>query len=806
MITEKQLNNKIKAKLSRVFGVGAEDADKHQILEASILTVKDILTEKRELFRKKIKQKRPKRISYLCMEFLIGKSLRQNLINLGIEKEFDAALSSLGFDPDEIYMSEPDAALGNGGLGRLAACFMDSLTALGYSAIGHSICYEYGHFKQRIVDGMQAELPDIWLPEAGVWLTPRADKTVTVRFNGRVSEKWEHGALNIVHEDYDEVEAVPYDMQISGYDSEAVNILRLWRARDKKNFNMNLFSQGQYIKALEESNNAEIISKILYPSDNHTEGKLLRLRQQYFLVSATIQSTIADHLAAYGTLANFPEKNALHINDTHPALCIPELMRILLDNYRYSWEDAWSFTVKCLSYTNHTVMPEALECWNEEMFKVMLPRIYMIVNEINRRFCQELWNIYPGDWDRISRMSIIGYSSVRMANLSVVGSHTVNGVSKMHSKILKESIFRDFSNMTPEKFTNITNGIAHRRWLCLANPALASLLDDCIGSGYRKNPEELEKFIKFKDDTSVKEAVENVKKQNKLRFAEYLMKYRGISVNCDSVFDFHAKRLHEYKRQLLNVLNIISVYSELQENPDADILPQTFFFAAKAAPGYQMAKDIIRLICCLASEIEKDKKISEKLKVVFLEDYNVSLAEQIVPASDISEQISLAGKEASGTGNMKFMINGALTVCTLDGANDEMFDILGKDHIFAFGLSTVEVDDLWRRGYNSSVYYNANKKIKSCVDRLNDGFNGVSFSHIADYLLRGYGVADPYMTLADFESYHSARAAMLNRYRDRQKWNSSAIVNIGSAGYFAADRSIREYAENIWNAEPVCNE
>ncbi|MCI8388704.1 MAG: glycogen/starch/alpha-glucan phosphorylase [Clostridiales bacterium] len=801
-----QVRDAVTSKLARYFGTTPEEASEEQVYKSVVLSVKDILTQKRTDFKLDTKKQRGKKIYYLCMEFLIGRSLRNNLRNLGIADVYGEALAEMGFSIDEIYSLEPDPGLGNGGLGRLAACFMDGLTTLDYPATGFSILYEYGLFKQKIIDGDQIELPDIWMPEGDVWLVPRKDKTFTVKFGGHVVETWENGHCDIKHEDCDVVQAVPYDMMISGADSKAVNILRLWKACDTTNFNMNLFSQGQYVKAMEEDTNAEIISKVLYPSDNHTEGKFLRLSQQYFLVSASLQSIIADHLTTYGSLANFSEKVAIHINDTHPALVIPELMRILIDTYSYGWDDAWKLVTSTVSYTNHTVMPEALETWNEDLFKLKLPRIYTIVNEINRRFCAELWTAYPGDWDRISRMSIIGYNQIRMANLSVVGSHTVNGVSKLHSEILKKTIFHDFYKHTPGKFTNVTNGIAHRRWLCYSNPQLSALIDECIGDSWHKQPERLADFEKFASDSAVLDKIDKIKRANKANFAIYTENRTGIKLDPDSVFDVQIKRMHEYKRQLLNALRIISLYVQLKENPDLDITPQTFIFGAKAAPGYYMAKNIIKLISFIAADIEKDPRVREKLRVVFMEDYNVSLAEILIPAADISEQISLAGKEASGTSCMKLMANGALTIGTLDGANVEIFEQVGDENIYIFGLTTEEVDDLWKRGYNATQYYMQSEKLRSAVDALDAGFNGRSFADIKQYLVNpqySHGIADPYMCLADFESYCNTHDAMLRDYNDREKWNRMSLVNTAKAGIFASDRSIREYADNIWHLRSI---
>lgn len=801
---EKELRLGIENKLSRYFGTTPEEANKDQIYKSVVLSVKEIMSHKRTEFKRNVKEQEGKKVYYLCMEFLIGKSLKNNLMNLGICDEYTKILKDMGYDINELYEMEMNAGLGNGGLGRLAACFMDSLTTLNYSATGFSILYEYGIFKQKIIDGDQVELPDVWMPSGESWLVPRTDKTCTVRFGGRIQESWNNGKCDIIHTDYTEIQAVPYDMLISGADCEAVNSLRLWKAVNvNNNFNMGLFSQGEYIKAMEKSNEAEIISKVLYPSDNHDEGKLLRLSQQYFLVCASLQSIIADHLRSYGTLENFADKVAIHINDTHPALVVPELMRILIDTYSYSWEDAWDIVTRTVTYTNHTVLPEALETWNEDLFRFKLPRIHMIIAEINRRFCADLWQKYPGDWDRINNMSLISHNRVKMANLSIVGSHTVNGVSKLHSDILTKTIFSDFYNYTPEKFTNVTNGIAHRRWLCYSNPGLCALLDNTIGPLYRKEPERLEDFKNYANDSAVLEKLGEIKKKNKETFAKYLKERSGVIVDTSSLFDVQVKRMHEYKRQLLNALKIISVYVELKENPNKEMIPQTFIFSAKAAPGYYMAKQIIKLIYCIGAQIEKDPVISKKMRVIFVEDYNVSVAEVLIPSADVSEQISLAGKEASGTGNMKLMINGALTLGTLDGANVEIAEAVGRDNIYIFGHTTNEVEDLWKSGYRAFDYYGSSELLRKTVDRLNEGFNGVNFSDFYNYLLIGPGIADPYMCLADFESYLAAYNKLLCDYGDSIKWNRMSLNNIASAGIFAADRSIREYAENIWHITPI---
>lgn len=800
---KEEIRKALESKVSRYFGCALTDATETQIYKSVILTVRDILTNKKAEYKKAIKKNHPKRVYYLCMEFLIGRSLKNNLRNLGLADEYASVLSELGFDIEKLYAREPDPGLGNGGLGRLAACFMDALTTQDYPAMGFSICYEYGLFKQRIVDGSQVELPDVWMDGAGVWLVPRTDKTMSIRFGGTVSENWNNGRCEIVNTDCEEIQAVPYDMMISGADCSAVSTLRLWKAENVNNFNMKLFSQGEYIKAMEENNNAEVISKVLYPADATPEGKMLRLSQQYFFVSASLQSIIADHLAMYGTLRNFSEKVAIHINDTHPAVCIPEMMRIFMDIYSYSWEDAWNIVKSTVSYTNHTVMPEALECWNENIFRLRLPRLYMIIEEINRRFCADMWNLYPGDWDRISRMAVIANGQVRMANLSVIGSHTVNGVSKLHSEILKDTVFHDYYKAMPDKFTNVTNGIAHRRWLCYSNPGLTALLDETVGTQYRKQPETLKKFEEFKDDRSVLSRLEAIKKENKINFSNRILEKTGEKIDPNSIFDVQVKRMHEYKRQLLNALKIINRCLEIRDNPNGNYEPMTFVFGGKAAPSYYMAKNIISLIWNLGKDIDGDELLRKFIKVIYLEDYNVSTAEVLMPASDISEQISLAGKEASGTGCMKFMINGALTLGTLDGANVEMKDAVGDENIYIFGLNAKEVEDLWRNGYVSAKYYMSNARLRATIDRISEGFNGKDFSNIATYLTATNGVADPYMCLADYESYKNTFDRMISDYSDRDAWLKKSLMNIANSGYFSADRSIREYAENIWHIAPV---
>ena len=750
----------------------------------------------------KIKHDSERRAYYFSAEFLMGRMMYNNLYCLGILEDVTKLLKKKGIDIN-VFEDIDDAALGNGGLGRLAACFMDALASQNYPAMGYSLRYEYGLFKQKIVDGWQMELPDNWLPGGEVWLTPRTDKIFKVKFDGWLRENWTDEGLKVEQVDATEIDAVPYDMMISGKDGKAVSVLRLWKAQSSRSFDMHTFSQGDYLRCMQEDNEAELITKVLYPSDNHYEGKSLRLKQQYFLVSASLQNILADHIKRYGSLDTIPEYAAIHINDTHPALCIPELMRLLIDEHGYGWDKAWDIVTRTVAYTNHTVMSEALEKWNEDLVQRRLPRIYQILQEINKRFCADIWNKYPGDWARSDRMSIFSHGQVKMANLAVIASHTVNGVSHLHSEIIKKSIFKDFAELWPNKFTNVTNGIAHRRWLCQSNPELSALLTDCIGDGFVMDASKLIEFKKYENDAEVLNKLNRIKDKKKKQFADYAFRHQGIIIDPNTVFDVQAKRMHEYKRQLLNTLYIISLYNDLKENPDMDVLPKTFIFGAKAAPGYYFAKQVIRLICELSEDIRKNPKVNKKLNVVYMEDYNVSMAEKLMPSTEISEQISQAGKEASGTGNMKFMINGALTIGTLDGANVEMKEACGDENIFIFGLTASEVDDLWRKGYSSSNYYRNNEKLQKVVKALNEGFNGVKFDEIANYLLYGTPVADPYMCLADFNSYYATHVKADEAYRNRKLWAKMSLNNIATAGVFSADRSIKEYAENIWHLKRI---
>ena len=800
IITDIEALSLIQKKLEKYYNISIKEATTEQLYKTLAMIVKDILLERKNQYHQRTKKANAKRVHYLCMEFLLGRTLKSSLFNLGLDEVFTEALKTRNIDIEKIYDMEPDAGLGNGGLGRLAACFMDALATLDYPAMGHCIRYDYGLFKQKIVEGNQIELPDAWLPGGEVWLEPRKDKSVIVKFDGYIKETVDsEGHLVPEYYDYTEVEAFPYDMFLSGYDCEAVSTLRLWQAKSIAKFDMKKFSQGQYMQALAQDNEAELISKVLYPSDDNSAGKSLRLKQQYFLVSAALQEIMGTHIRRYKNITLLPEYVAIHINDTHPTLVIPELMRILMDDYKLGWDEAWSIVTRTVAYTNHTVLVEALETWSEDLIAQTLPRVYQIIKEINRRFSEELFEKFKGEkFDVMERMAIISKRTIKMANLCIVASHKVNGVSKLHSDILKNHNFKDFSELYPNKFMNVTNGIAHRRWLCQSNPELTQLLTDKIGDKFYKEADELKKFLKFADDEKVLKQLEEIKHNNKVKFAALLKKHQGVDINPDSRFDVQVKRIHEYKRQLLNVLKVIHLYGQLKANPNMDFTPQTFIIGGKAAPTYYMAKRIIKLINQIAAEIDKDPVISKKLKLVFIENYTVTIAESLMPAAEVSEQISLAGKEASGTGNMKFMINGAITLGTLDGANVEIKGECGDDNIFIFGMTADEVATAWKLGYDPKSFYTENEDIRKVIDMLVEGFNGESFKDIADYLLNSGNVPDPYMCLADFDSYIKAHEQMDKAYQDRKLWNKMSLNNIGSAGFFAADRSIEKYAKEIW--------
>ncbi|MDE7406650.1 MAG: glycogen/starch/alpha-glucan phosphorylase [Clostridiales bacterium] len=802
--TTNEVQELILDKLTRYFAITPDRANEDQMYKAIALVVRDLLLQKKQENNKRIAEGKYKRVYYICMEFLIGRSLKNNLFNLGLTEQFDECLKNMNFSLESIFERESDAGLGNGGLGRLASCFMDSLATKNYPAMGFTIRYQYGLFRQRIVDNQQVELPDMWLPSGEVWMMPRSDKRFTVNFGGRVEEYNDGGRMRVRYVGSERVDALANDVMISGYgDNAGVSVLRLWSSTSSTQFDMHSFSQGDYEKAMRRENDAELISKVLYPADDHSQGKQLRLQQEYFLVSASLQSIIKDHLRLYKSVKNLPDKAVIHANDTHPALAIPELMRLLMDEHGFSWDDAWDITTRTVNYTNHTVMAEALEKWDETTFRMVLPRIYAITCEINRRFVAAMEEKQV-DRRKIDAMRILHHNQVKMANLCVIGSQKINGVSALHSEIIKDTIFSEFNEVYPDRFTNVTNGITHRRWLIQSNPRLASLITELIGPEFYTKPETLSGLTKFTRDKSVLEKIGQIKQDNKKDYAAYIKKTTGFVLNPESRFDTQIKRLHEYKRQLLNVLKIVHYYLELLDNPNKNVAPQTFIFGAKAAGSYMHAKRIIQLINCLSAEIQKNPKIKKKLDVMFVENYNVTQAEHLIPASEISEQISLAGKEASGTGNMKFMINGAITLGTLDGANVEIGERVGNDNIFIFGLKTEEVERAWRAGYNSSTIYTHNNEIKRVVDRLRVGFDGESFSDIADYLIAGsYQVADPYMCLLDFDDYINAADKMGKAYADKAKWNKMALINIAQAGIFSSDRSIHDYAKNIWNLKKV---
>ncbi len=791
-LTKEQISKKLKDTLELDFRIGPTDATSAQIYKALSKIVVNVLREKRHLFMTKCNSVGKKQVYYISMEFLMGRSLKTSLYNLGMNEAVETLLKDeYKIKPETIYDEEPDAGLGNGGLGRLAACYMDGMATCEFPATGYSLLYEYGIFKQKIIDGWQTEFPDDWLPGGGAWLSPVDDQAIEVHFDGEVREYWEDDYHHISHVNYNTVLAVPYDMYVSGYDSEGVSKLRLWSAKSMS-FDMSAFNAGDYSNALGASNIAHSLTKVLYPNDNHLEGKALRLRQQYFMCAASVGDIVMRHMNIYGTLENLPDKVAIHVNDTHPTLAIPELMRILLDDCGYDWNKSWDIVCRTFAYTNHTVMAEALEKWDKNLIEKILPRIYSIICEINRRYCEKLSETLP--YEKVEAMSIFRNNQIRMATLCVAASHSVNGVSKLHSKIIKDSVFHDEYELTPNKFTNVTNGIAYRRWLLQSNPKLTALISECIGDGFKKNGGELSKLRSFLDDREVLSKLADIKHKNKEFFAKYVYNTTGTKLNTDSIFDVQVKRLHEYKRQQLNALHIISQYNYLINNPDADFQPKTYIFASKAAPGYFMAKQIIKLIWCIGEELKKNPKLNEKLAVVFLEDYRVTLSELLMPAAEISEQISLAGTEASGTGNMKLMLNGAVTMGTYDGANVEIHEQVGDDNIYIFGMSTPEVNVMKSNGYSPDGYYNRNETIKAAIDAMYRGFNGATFNEVADAVR----YVDQYMCLADFESYRATQERASNEYRDLTKWNRMSLANIAGAGIFSADRAVSDYARDIW--------
>ena len=796
--TKREFEKLLKDKLMSECNVTLDTASADQIYRCLAMITRQIMSDRQKQFQSKVLGEGKKQVYYLCMEFLMGRSLRTSLFNLGLNEVAESVLADADIKIDTIYDQEPDAGLGNGGLGRLAACYLDGMATDCIPGTGYSILYEYGIFKQKIVDGWQQETADNWLPGGQVWIKSHPDQAQEIRFDGQAIETWEGGFHHVKYENYNSVIAVPNDMYVAGYGSNGVSKLRLWQAK-APSFDMSSFNAGNYNTAISRSASAELISKILYPNDNHTEGKILRLRQQYFFSAASIADILQNHLNQYGTLDNLADKVAIQLNDTHPTVAIPEMMRILLDECSYEWDAAFDICRKVFAYTNHTVMSEALEKWNADIFRNTLPRIWQIVCEMDRRCRADLAKAFPGDQGKIDYMAIIGDNQVRTANICAYTCHAINGVSKLHSEIIKDSVFHDYFLYKPQAFKNVTNGIAYRRWLLCSNPGLTHLLEETIGDGFKTDASELKKLEKFVDDKTVQAAAAKVKRENKANFANYLQKATGQVIDPDSIFDCQVKRMHEYKRQHLNALNIAAEYLYLKNNPNAEFTPKTYIFGAKAAPGYYMAKQMIRMICKLGKLIDEDPAVRGKLRIVYLEDYCVSLSERLMPASEVSEQISLAGTEASGTGNMKFMLNGAITLGTLDGANVEIADAAGHENEIIFGMLTPEVNALKGMGYHPNAFINGDNTAMAVLDFLEKGWNGENFSEVTSNLRN----SDPYMVMADFKDYRRAQHDLQELYRDKQKWNHMSLKNISNAGIFSADRSIMDYARDIWGATPV---
>ncbi len=809
-MTEEQIARSIVSKLQRHFGCELADATPNQIYQAVASTVRDEIMQRRAESRGVRKEAKSKKLYYLSAEFLVGRALHNNMIALTNEREYMEAFQKLGIDKSLVFEQEPEPGLGNGGLGRLAACFLDSLAALQLPAMGCTIRYEYGLFRQKIVDGYQVEMPDNWLDNGNLWEIARPDQAVEVHFGGTI-EQYVDGIGRTRYRQAGSymVEAVPYEMPVLGYDSTMVNMLRTWSARSPKTIDMPSFNRGEYVQAVEQKELAEVISKVLYPEDNHAAGKELRLKQQYFFSSASVQYAVKDFIKVHGRDWDiFPDKVAIHINDTHPGMAIPELMRILIDEHGLDWDRAEDITRRTCAYTNHTVLQEALERWPEEMVERLLPRIYMILKELNERLCGKLWGVYTGQWERIGRMAIIGYGQVHMANLCVSMCHSVNGVSQIHADILKRQTFHDFYLIEPDRFRGITNGITHRRWLIQSNPALSALIDEAIGDAWRKRPERLRDLLPFADDAAFRNKFEAVKSENKKALAAYVRRRQGVALDTCTIFDVQAKRLHEYKRQLMNALSILMLYDRIDRNPTLDFHPVTFIFGAKAAPGFYRAKLIIRLINAIGELVAKHPRAAKMIKVVFLENYCVSAAEVLMPATDVSEQLSTAGKEASGTGNMKFMMNVAVTIGTMDGANVEIFQSVGADNIYIFGLSAEEVE----RGYatyRASAIFETNADIRRALTMLIDGTlspdNPHLFQELYHALLFGDngGMADPYFVLKDLPDYLRTRQHLARDYDDRDKWLAMAVRNVACSGVFSSDRTIAEYNEKIWRMKPL---
>lgn len=804
ILDKERVKTDFKKKLMNLYAEDVESSSKlHKYLALGSL-VKEYASEKWMNTNSQYSKENTKQVYYFSMEFLIGRLLGSNLLNLGIKELCSDALDELGINLNELEEVENDAGLGNGGLGRLAACFLDSIASLGIPGHGCGIRYDYGLFEQKIVNGYQVEIPDNWLRHGNVWEVRKEERAAVVKFGGKVITKEENGVLSFEHVDYDSVLAVPYDTPIIGYDNNTVNTLRLWSAETiDKDFDLESFSRGEYTKAVEHRYSVESISQVLYPDDTRVDGKILRLKQQYFFVSAGIQSIIRTYKRRKLPINRLDEYIAIHVNDTHPSVAVAELMRILLDEENLPWDEAWKITTNVIAYTNHTIMAEALEKWPIELFKKLLPRIFMIIVEINERFCAEVYKKY-GDLRLVHDMAIICDGYVKMAYLAIVGSHSVNGVAKLHTEILKNQELSNFYNFYPNKFNNKTNGIAHRRWLISANPNLSKLITDTIGDDWIKAPNKLIDLLAFSKNNGFKQEVHDVKQQNKINFAEYVKNRYGIVINPASIYDVQVKRLHAYKRQVLNVFNILDLYYRLKENPNLDIVPRTFFFGAKAAPGYYLAKQTIKLINTVADLINNDTSINDKIKVLFLENYSVSLAEKIIPCADVSEQISTTTKEASGTGNMKFMMNGAVTIATLDGANVEMHEVLGDDNIVIFGMRKDEVLQYEKnKNYHSSDFYYNDSRLRTILDNLVNGSLGVAKSEFTDihkYLLANN---DEYFVLKDFDSYVAAQNKIDILYKNQDKWREMCVCNIAHSGIFSSDNTIEQYSKEIWKTERV---
>ncbi|MGL4572027.1 MAG: glycogen/starch/alpha-glucan phosphorylase [Clostridium sp.] len=802
-IDKKTFKKAYEKKYLEIHGEELSGGSNYKKYEALGSLVRDYVAESWMRTNKKYNSTREKQVYYFSMEFLLGRLLGDALLNLGIRDTCKDALNELSINLEELEELEHDQGLGNGGLGRLAACFLDSMASLNIAGHGCGIRYKYGFFEQKIIDGVQVEVSDNWLRDGNVWEKRKFDKNEIVKFGGNIVTKEVNGKLKFTHVNYEPVLAVPYDTPVVGYKNNTVNSLRLWSAETVNNeFDFSSFSRGEFLKALEYKNSVEAISQVLYPDDSRDEGKVLRLKQQYFFVSAGVQSIIRHFKSHGGNIRELDEKIAIHINDTHPTLAIPELMRILLDEECLPWEEAFRITTNTISYTNHTILAEALEKWPARMVQKLLPRLYMIIEEINERFCSELWNNYAGQWDKISRMSIIANGQVRMANLAIVGSHSVNGVAKLHTEILKKQEMSDFYYYYPNKFNNKTNGITHRRWLLRTNPKLTKLLVDTIGEGFIEHPIDLKYFERKAYDKDIQIELNNIKRENKEILAKTIYDTKGIIVDPNSIFDVQVKRIHAYKRQTLNCLRIMDLYNRILDNPNLDIVPRTFIFSGKAAPAYHLAKSTIELINRIAYQVNNDPRVKDKIKVVFLDNYRVSLAEEIIRATDLSEQISTTTKEASGTSNMKFMMNGALTIATLDGANIEIRDEVSDENIIVFGLNSNEVLDYYQNGgYSSFDVYKNNSRVKAAVDDLINGryhFDRERFREIYNNLIP---YNDEFFVLKDFDSYVEAQDRVNELYKDMNKWQQMCGINIAHSGIFSSDRTILQYATGIWGSE-----